>query len=86
MTLRAQVGKKNIEASEALSVLSLLLIRLAKSRKAPSKLPDIINLTREVARLSRSINGYGGNIEAHDDGYGTGANFGQIDKRSNLVR
>lgn len=56
---------------EALSDVSRLLSRLARSRKAPSKLNEVINLTREVARLSRSLHQKdSGHGEGQDDGYG----------------
>jgi hypothetical protein len=79
--------KNNHEASEALSDVSRLLSRLAKSRKAPSKLQDIIDLTREVARLGRAVNCKGTD---HDDGYGDPDHFANISKdngdRKNLIR
>lgn len=83
MTIRARSSKKNNhEASEALSEVSRLLSRLAKSRKAPSKLQDIIDLTREVARLNRSFNGHG--AEDQDDGYGDPHHQEKISKQCDL--
>lgn len=74
------VGKKNNEAFEALSDVSRLLSRLAKSRKAPSQVNDVINLTREVARLSRSLNQHGSGDD--NDGYGDPGHYGKISKPS----
>lgn len=88
MTLRSVVGKKNNqEASEALSDVSKLLSRLVNSRKAPSKLPEIISLTREVARLGRALNGYGAD-DRKNDGYGTGVDYGDtsLDQFKGVVR
>ena len=87
----SQAGKKNKEAAEALSDVSRLLSRLAKSRKAPSRLGEVISLTREVARLSRSINGYGsGHAEGDgNDGYGDPNYFARISEgtdRINITR
>jgi hypothetical protein len=82
------VAKKNKEASEALSDVSRLLSRLAKSRKAPSKLDDIINLTREVARLGRALNG-SDYTDGADDGYGDKEHYAKISvpsKVRNVVR
>ncbi len=76
---RSLVGKKNKEASEALSAVSKLLSRLATSRKAQSKLQDIIALTKEVARLGRAVNGYGSEYcDGADDGYGDPHHFTRI--------
>ena len=70
-TSSSHTNKKNNEAMEALSDVSRLLSRLARSRKAPSKLNEVINLTREVARLSRSLHQKdSGHGEGQDDGYG----------------
>lgn len=80
-TSRLQTSKKNKEAMEALSDVSKLLSRLAKSRKAPSKLNEVINLTREVARLSRSLHQKdSGHGEGQDDGYGDLSHHDRISK------
>lgn len=89
MTPRLVGKKNNQEASEALSDVSRLLSRLAKSRKAPSKLQDIIDLTREVARLGRAVNGYGVDGDGSDDGYGDRSHVAKISamgRARNVVR
>jgi len=81
MTSRSIVNKKNNhEAQEALSDVSILLSRLAKSRKATSKLQDIIDLTREVARLGRALNCHV--TDDHDDGFGDRGHAERISKPS----
>lgn len=88
MTSSSIVSKKNNqEAQEAFSDVSRLLSRLAKSRKAPSRLQDIIDLTREVARLGRALNCHV--TDDHDDGYGDRGHSDRISKPSkvtNLIR
>lgn len=78
---RTLTAKKNRhpEASKALSDVSRLLSRLATSRKASSRLHDIIDLTREVARLGRAVNGYGSDlVDGSDDGYGDPTHYARI--------
>lgn len=76
-TSSSHTNKKNNEAMEALSDVSRLLSRLAKSRKAPSKLNEVINLTREVARLSRSLHQ---KDSGQGDGYGDPTHHERISK------
>jgi len=91
MTYSSQAGKKNPEAQEALSDVSRLLSRMARSRKAPSKLQDIIDLTREVARLGRAMHGNRSDLtDGHGaDGYGDPLHFSRNSERgkvTNLIR
>lgn len=79
MTTQAK-GNKNYfsDAHEALADVSRLLSRLARSRKAPSRLQDIINLTGAAARLSRSLQGTGAGHGDADDGYGDKEHINRI--------
>lgn len=64
---------------EALTEVSKLLVRLAKSRKAGMRLQEIISLTGVTARLTRSLHGYGSDhSEGADDGYGDRNHFARI--------
>lgn len=83
---------KSFSATEqALSDVSHLLSRLCKSRKAAVKLPAIISLTGEVARLTRALQKQG--TEHGDgqdnDGYGDPSHYEKIStpsKATNLIR
>lgn len=75
------VSNKNKSFSateEALTEVSKLLVRLAKSRKAGMRLQEIISLTGVTARLTRSLHGYGEHSEGVDDGYGDRGHFARI--------
>lgn len=70
MTTSSSSKKNNFLAAElALSDVSGLLSRLAKSRKAGMRLEEIIDLTREVARLARALTANGSERD-DNDGYG----------------
>jgi hypothetical protein len=92
MTSSSSIKNKTYSATEeALSEVSKLLSRLAKSRKAPSKLQEIISLTGVVARLSRSLQGHGADSGdgQNIDGYGDKNYISKIsarNKMTNLVR
>ncbi|MDD2337484.1 MAG: hypothetical protein PHD01_13005 [Geobacteraceae bacterium] len=72
LTSSSSLKNKTFSATEeALADVSKLLSQLCKSRKAPSRLLEIINLTGAVARLTRSLQGY--DVESGNgkgDGYG----------------
>lgn len=68
-------NKKFGEAEKALSDVSLLLSNLCKSRKAATRLPQIIELTGVVARLTRALK-----LQPNNDvGTDTARGFGDPD-------
>lgn len=91
ITLKANTSKTFSESEVALSEVSRLLIRLAKSRKAISKIQEIIDLTGVVARLTSALQKQGnGNGEAQESGgFGDPTHFAKISvpsKTSGLIR
>lgn len=94
MITSSSSNKKNkifTDTEQALSDVSQLLSRLCKSRKAAVKLPAIISLTGEVARLTRALQKQGTEHgEGQDnDGYGDPSYYEKISipsKATNLVR
>ncbi|HEY9825941.1 MAG TPA: hypothetical protein V6D19_10865 [Stenomitos sp.] len=87
MTIKAKNSNKNFSAAEdALGDVSKLLSKMATSRKANSKLADILNLTREVARLSRALKSLENGDVKENDGYGDPSHFAKMDFDHKSVR
>lgn len=79
MSTVSNKNKSFLATEEALTEVSKLLVRLAKSRKAGMRINEIISLTGVTARLTRSLHGYGDHSERQEnDGYGDPNHFERI--------
>ena len=89
MTISASREVKNISAvEEALTDASRLLSRLCNSRKAATRLQEIIDLTGKVASLSRSLHHHDLD-QKRSDGYGDPTHYAEISEvksRNHLIR
>lgn len=86
MTSTSSSKKKYFLAAEqALSDVSGLLSRLAKSRKAGMRLEEITDLTREVARLARALTAHASELEIND-GYGDREYYARMSAMDNVKR
>jgi hypothetical protein len=88
MTHSASRQVKNISAvEEALTDASRLLSRLCKSRKAATRLPEIVELVGKVASLSRSLH-HKDLDQKRSEGYGDPNHYDRIceNKERNHIR